>query len=162
MAKIDPDDCSTRLAGLAAEIFSGLCTRSLSRVYVSGVGWRNGVDKGSEDPGGWRHLIIFAGVIVPRRESSSGYAGCAAFVYASEFQPSVARTAATLPPVPRLARCILHEGGDRTLARSRALLQSLARLDRERERYFVKCCLKGPCGFADGARCRPIGAWKMG
>lgn len=54
------------------------------------VAWCNGVDKGSEDSGGWRHLIINPRIIIPRAEGSlAGLCRVRCFVYASGWQPPV-------------------------------------------------------------------------
>lgn len=56
--------------------------------------WRNEVDKSSEDPGCWRHLIILRGITIGRvgrksfssKPSSEGYAGCAGLFTPNELK----------------------------------------------------------------------------
>lgn len=96
------------------------------------VAWCNGVDKGSEDSGGWRHLIINPRIIIPRAEGSlAGLCRVRCFVYASGWQPPV------LHSLVAFCTAVNRLGSARPLA-SRLRLNDL------------KCCQKGPRGFADG------------
>lgn len=75
--------------------------------------WRNEVDKSSEDPGCWRHLIILRGITIGRvgresfssKPSSEGYAGCAGLFTPNELKSCGTPTLGWLASFgPRLAR----------------------------------------------------------